>query len=350
MNREYMKELVLSPSVSGFEEDVQKKNLAFGKSFAHKLSVLPSGAVIASVNEEAPCKVLLMGHADEIGFIVTHITSDGMIKVSKAGGVRPILYIGTHMQILHKGSKVPAVVAVVRETLGKGNDVACDDLVLDIGAASAEEARKVVSVGDPVCQDVSEVYELMNDNFSCKALDDRTGVFVIMEAAKKAAEMKATCGIYAACTVGEETTGIGAHTAAGAVHPACAIAVDVTWASDCPGTDPADTGLVKLGAGPVIAHGSMVNKKMNELLETIAEEKQIPIQHEIAGGRTFTDGDTVSLSQDGIPIALVSIPLRYMHSSVEVGNWRDLENAIDLLAEFLCRMDENFVFEPFAAE
>ena len=223
--------------------------------------------------------------------------------------------------------------------LVKKDKIEASDLLVDIGATSREEAIKAVSVGDPVCADVA-VRELMNDCFTCRALDDRTGAFVVLEAARDAAEKGASIGIYAATTVGEETTGRGAYHAAARLKPDCAIAVDVTWASDAPGTDPADTGEVKLGGGPVLCMGSAVNKQMNTLLKKIADELEMKVQWEIATGRTGTDGDTVNKAWEGIPMALISIPLRYMHSSIEVGSWKDLEDCIRLLSTFLVRLSQ----------
>ena len=124
--------------------------------------------------------------------------------------------------------------------------------------------------------------------------------------------------------------------------------MDVTWANDCPGTDPADTGDVKVGGGPVLCQSGMVNKKMNRLLEEIAAEKNIPVQYEVAGGRTATDGDTVLQTGNGVPIALVSVPLRYMHSSVELASYQDLENCIELISEFLVRINTSFTFLPIS--
>lgn len=345
MNREFLKDLLLTPSVSGYEEAIQKKALAFGKQFADQQICDPAGNAISVVNPNAACKVLLCGHIDEIGFVVTHIQENGMLKLAKAGGVRPALYVGTPVQIMHEGKKVDGVVAVM-PSLIKSSDVKDKDLIVDIGASSKEQTLQYVAVGDPVCAD-TQVHELLNDNFSSRALDDRTGAFVVLEAAKKAAEKGATVGIYAATTVGEETTGRGAYYAGSRIQPNCAIAVDVTWVSDAPETDPASTGDIGLGKGPVLCISSVVNKQMNRRLKKIAEEKQITVQWEVAPGGTSTDGDTVNRCGEGIPMALVSIPLRYMHSSVEIGNWNDLEGCIELLSEFLLQMDETFEYTPF---
>lgn len=348
MNREFLKELLETPSVSGHEEKNQKKALAFGKQFAGRQLTDPSGNVISVVNPQAEHRVLLCGHMDEIGFIVTHIDSEGRLHVAKAGGVDSCLYVGSPVQVWHGENMVSGVVAVTSELLKK-EKVEPSDLIVDIGADSKEEALKAVSVGDPVCADV-QVKELLNDRFTCRALDNRTGAFVVLEAAKRAAELGVSAGIYAATTVGEETTMRGAYYAASRVKPTCALAVDVTWASDALGCDPASTGEVKLGGGPVLCMGSAVNKKMNGLLQKTAEEVGIAVQWEIATGRTGTDGDSVNLTGEGVPMALVSIPLRYMHSSVEVGSWKDLENCIELIAQFLLRLskelEQGFSFSP----
>ena len=354
MDREFLKKLLNTVSVSGNEEANQENALAFGRSFADRQMTDAVGNAVSVVNPEADCRVLLLGHMDEIGFRVTHITDDGIIRVQSAGGVRPLLYVGSPMQIIHEEEKDGKIirhkvegVGVVTSELLKNSEMKDKDLMIDIGAKTKAEAAALVSPGDSVCADTT-VHELLNDNFSCRALDDKTGAFVVLEAARLAKERGAKAGIYANTVVGEETTGRGAYFSASAIQPDCAIAVDVTWASDCPGTDPAETGKVELGGGPVLCRSGMTNKKMNRLLEQIAAEKNIPLQFEIAGGRTYTDGDTALKTGAGVPIALVSIPLRYMHSSVEIGNWRDIENCIELIAEFLVRIEKDFDYRPVA--
>ncbi|MCI9336884.1 MAG: M42 family metallopeptidase [Lachnospiraceae bacterium] len=348
MNREFLKDLLSTPSVSGYEEAIQQKVLAYGKEFAHALLTDPSGNAVSIVNPHAAHKVLLCGHINEIGFIVTHIDESGRLHLAEAGGVSPRLYVGSPVQVWHESSKVSGVIATSSD-LVKKEKVEVSDLLVDIGATSREEASAAVAPGDMVCADVS-VRELMNDCFTCRGLDDRTGAFVVLEAAREAAKQGASMGIYAATTTGEETTGRGAYHAAARLRPDCCIAVDVTWASDAPGTNPSDTGEVKLGGGPVLCMGSAVNKPMNALLKQVAQELDMKVQWEIAGGRTGTDGDTVNRADQGIPMALVSIPLRYMHSSVEVGSWKDIQDCIRLLSSFVVRlseeMDRGFDFCP----
>ena len=356
MNRTLLYRLLDTVSVSGSEEANQEIALAYGRGFAHRQLTDAVGNAVSIVNPQADFRVLLCAHMDEIGFRVTHIKEDGMIQVQRAGGVKPGLYVGAPMQIIHERVengqtvrvKVPGV-GVITDALLKKTDTEDSDLLIDIGADTREEAAAAVAVGDSVCAD-SQTRTLLGDRVSARALDDKSGAFVILEAARKAAESGARCGIYANTCVGEETTGRGAYLAGSSVEPDCAIVVDVTWARDCPGGDPGRTGEVRLGGGPVLCRSGTVNKKMNALLEQAAKDRNIPLQYEVAGGRTWTDGDTLLKTGVGVPVALVSIPLRYMHSSVEVADWRDLEACVELITEFLLRIGGRFDFRPIVPQ
>ena len=189
---------------------------------------------------------------------------------------------------------------------------------------------------------------MRNDLLCARAIDDRGGAFIVLEALKLAKEMGCKIGVYAATTVGEETTMRGAYWAASRVKPNVAIAVDVTYAQDYPGTDPAESGDVKLGAGPVICNSSIANKKVNDLLKACAKENSIPFQVESFLGRTGTDADKMHQSADGVVTALLSLPLRYMHSPSEVCHIQDIGHAIKLLGTFLCTINEGTNLDPFA--
>ena len=352
MDRTLLYRLLDAVSVSGCEEAGQEIALAYGRSFAHRQMTDAVGNAVSVVNPEADCRVLLCAHIDEIGFRVTHIKDDGLIQVQRAGGVKPGLYFGAPMQILHEcvedgrtvRRKIPGV-GVFTDDLMKKQDPEDTDLLIDIGANTREEAAAEVAVGDPVCAD-SQARDLLNGRISARALDDKSGAFVILEAAKKAAEQGTACGVYAHTSVGEETTGRGAYLTGSRIAPTCAVIVDVTWASDCPGGEPGRSGEIRLGGGPVLCRSGIVNRKMNGLLEEIANERGIPVQFEVAGADTFTDGDTLLRTGNGVPVALVSVPLRYMHSSVEIADWKDLEACVDLIAAFLTRVGADFDFRP----
>lgn len=342
MNKEFLYEMLDTMSVSGYEIGLQKKVIKEMTPYAHEIRTDYTGNVISVLNPEAEFKVLLAGHIDEIGLIVTHIRSDGLLKVAKAGGIRPGVYPGH--QVMIGRNKVPGVVILNDDMKG---DIKDKDLYIDIGAKDADDARKYVEEGDPVHLNTYHLL-LQNDYLCARAIDDRGGAFIVLEAMKKAKEMGCKIGVYAATTVGEETTMRGAYWAASKVKPNVAIAVDVTYAQDYPGTDPAESGDVKLGGGPVICNSSIANRKVNDLLKQCAKEKEIPYQIESFLGRTGTDADKMHQSADGTVTALVSLPLRYMHSPSEVCHLSDIEYAVNLLAAFLCTINEEANLDPFA--
>ena len=342
MNKEFLYEMLDTMSVSGHEIGLQKKVIKEMMPYAHEIRTDYTGNVVCVLNPEADFKVLLAGHIDEIGLVVTHICGDGLLKVAKAGGIRPGVYPGHQVMIGQKG--IPGVV-ILNDAM-KG-DIKDKDLYIDIGAKDAADARKYVEEGDPVHLNTYHL-ELQNDYLCARAIDDRGGAFIVLEALKKAKQMGCKIGVYAATTVGEETTMRGAYWAASKVKPDVAIAVDVTYAQDYPGTDPAESGDVKLGAGPVICNSSIANRKVNELLKKCARDNEIPYQIESFLGRTGTDADKMHVSCEGVVTALLSLPLRYMHSPSEVCHMYDVQNAIDLLANFLCTISGDTNLDPFA--
>ena len=344
MDIKRLEEMLMTMSVSGHEEELQKKVIGWMKSEVDQCLTDATGNVVSVINPDSPAKILLCGHIDEIGLIITKIQPDGFLSVTSAGGVRATLYLGTQVQIKTKNGIVPGVV-VTNGTLVKKTDLDCSDLVIDIGASSKEEAMKVVSVGDSVCA-ATDFKSLLNNKMAARAMDDRIGAFIVLEALRKAKEKGCTNGVYAATTVGEETTMRGAKWATQKVKPTCAIAVDVTYTYDYDGMSSSSAGEAELCKGPVLCHSSIVSKKMNKMLEECAERLGIPLQWEICSGRTHTDADQIHFSNDGVPVALVSIPLRYMHSSIETLSLSDVENIIDLLAEFVCAYSEETNLNP----
>ena len=342
MNKEFLFDMLDTMSVSGHEIGLQKKVIKEMTPYAHEIRTDYTGNVVCVLNPDADFKVLLAGHIDEIGLIVTHIRSDGLLKVAKAGGIRPCVYPGHQVMIGER--RIPGVVIFNDDMKG---DIKDKDLYIDIGAKDAADARKFVEEGDPVHLHTYH-QELQNGYLCARAIDDRGGAFIVLEALKKAKEMGCKIGVYAATTVGEETTMRGAYWAASRVRPNIAIAVDVTYAQDYPGTDPAESGDVKLGSGPVICNSSIANKKVNDLLKKCAKENGIPYQIESFLGRTGTDADKMHQSAEGVVTALLSLPLRYMHAPSEVCHLSDIEYAVNMLAAFLCTINEETNLDPFA--
>lgn len=345
MNKDFLYTLLDHMSVSGHEISLQKKVIEEMKPCCDQIITDYTGNVISVINPDAPFKVMLSGHIDEIGLIVTHIMESGMLKVSKAGGIYPNVYPG-HQVVVHGSRRTVYGTAVHTRGLSK-KELSDEDLTIDIGAKDREDARKYVQEGDPIHLN-SYHQEMLNGHLSARGIDDRGGAFIILEALKRARERGCKIGVYAATTVGEETTMRGAHWAASRIRPNAAIVVDVTYAQDYPGTDPQENGEVRLGKGPVICNSSIANQKVNTLLKTCAEKKNIPYQVETFVGRTGTDADRIHFADSGYVTALLSLPLRYMHTPSEVCHMDDIENAIELLAEFLCQINEKTDLDPFS--
>lgn len=344
MNKEFLYTLLDSMSVSGHEISLQKKVIAEMKPYADEIRTDYTGNVISILNPGAPFKVMLAAHIDEIGLIVTHIQEDGLLRVAKSGGIYARTYPGHQVMVHGFGGTVSGVV-INSKDMDKA-ELKDSDLYIDIGTKDAAEARKFVQEGDPIHLNTYH-QEMLGGFLSARAVDDRGCAFIILEALKKAKAMGCQIGVYAATTVGEETTMRGAYWAGSAVQPNVAIAVDVTYASDYPGTDPRDTGSVKLGKGPVLCNSSIANRKVNDLLKACAAANGIPYQMESYMGRTGTDADKLHFTGTGVTTALLSLPLRYMHSPAEVCHLEDIQHSIDLLAQFLCTINEASDLDPF---
>lgn len=207
--------------------------------------------------------------------------------------------------------------------------------MIDIGALSKENAEQYVALGDTVVLD-SGMRELVNGRITSRALDDKIGVFIIMEALKRAKEKGCKTGVYAAATVGEETTKNGAYWSSARIQPTLAIVVDVTYCTDYSGlSNPAEAGDVLLGGGPVLCNSPIVAKALNDRMTECADRIGIKTQREAASRLSYTDADQIHFTNQGVPIVLVSIPLRNMHTPGEVADMKDVENCIELIAEFL---------------
>lgn len=343
---DFLKELIETPSPSGDEVAIQKKWMAYVKPFVHTIETDYSGSAIAILNPEAPFKVMLAGHCDEISFMVTYIDDKGLLYVTKAGGINPKLALGMRVRILHEDQVTFGVVGVKAEHQGgsKG-EVKVEDIYIDCGAASKEELEGKVSVGDYIIYDM-DMGHLMNDRIVGRALDNRSGAFIVAEVLRRLSKEKLSVGVYGVSTVNEETTMGGAHFAACHIKPSLGIACDVTFATDYPGLDPKKDGDIKLGGGPVLAKGSQVNTKINVLLEQAAKELDQALQYEITARGTGTDADKIRFAGNGIPVALVSLPLRYMHSPSEIVSQKDMASEIDLLVQFIKNLTGNENLKP----
>ncbi len=340
MNKEFLFRLIKTPSPSGHELAIQKVVMEEMTPYVDKFITHHSYNLVSVLHPESPFKVLLCGHIDEIGLVVTDVGDNGLIRVTATGNSVAYMYAGQHVQVLTKKGIVHGVFAntdVAKENLK------ISELLLDIGTYTKAESLEYVQVGDYVVHSFTH-QELQNDKLSARALDDRLGAFIILEAMKKAKESKV--GIYAATTVGEETTGRGATFATMSVGPTMGIVVDVTHATDHNGKAPTK-GMIKLGGGPAITVGSIISPVLLRLAEESSKRLNIPLQYEVSSERTYTDSDKVHFLNNGIPVLLISIPLRYMHSSVEVCDYKDVQAIIDLISDMLLHLEPTLSFDPF---
>jgi endoglucanase len=298
--------------------------------------------------EHAPRRLLVMGHIDEIGLIVTHIDDEGYLWFREVGGWDAQILVGQRVVLDTNDGPVIGVVGkkpihLLRdEERKKVADIR--DLHIDIGARDGKQARELVRIGDVAVIDAEPV-ELPNGRLVSRALDNRLGSFVALEAARLIAEAGgAQWEIAAVAAAQEETTFGGSRTSAFALAPDAAIVIDVTHATDAPGIDLKEAGKHELGSGPVIARGSTLNNAVFELLYEAGKAEQIPFTVEASGRATGTDADAVHLSRGGVATGLVSIPIRYMHSPVELVQLDDVHACARLIAAAALRLTSDSSF------
>jgi endoglucanase len=285
---------------------------------------------------DAP-RVLLAGHCDQIGLMVQHVDAEGFLYVQPIGGWDMQILLGQNLTVWGKAGPQPAVVA--RRAIHLLNPDERNrvpqfpDVWVDIGAKNKEDAEQLVRPGDPVTFALG-YRPLRNGLAASPAMDDKVGLWVVMEAVRQLHGRQLAAAVYGVSTVAEEIGLRGATTATFAVDPQVGIAVDVCHATDTPGNDKKTQGEVKCGAGPVVFRGPNINPRVFDRLEETAAKHAIPIQVRGVSKATGTDANAIQISRAGVATALIGIPNRYMHSPVEVVHLDDLTNAARLLAEF----------------
>ena len=302
------------------------------------------GSSIARVGEAAPL-LAVVGHIDEIGLLITHIDEKGFLWFAPIGGWDPQILVGQRVEVRGRDGVVPGVVGRkpihLLDPDQRKKVVELKGLHIDIGAADRDAAAKLVRVGDPVVI-AAEPARVMGDRLVSRSMDNRLGAYVALEALRRCHERGGLEGSFAAVAAVQEEIGLfGARTAAFEVRPDVAIAVDVTHATDAPGVDEKEIGSHPLGSGPAIGRGSTLSPKVFELLVEAAEEAGVEHTISASGRGTSTDADVLQISRSGIPTGLVSIPLRYMHSPVEMVDLADVEAAVELIAAFALRLHDS---------
>ena len=333
----FLKSLLETPSPSGFERPVQDLVRAWAKSYADEVRTDRHGNVIAARNPEGQPRIMFAGHCDQIALMVQYVDDNGFLYVQPIGGWDMQVLLGQKLTVWSRNGPLAAVVSRRAPHLmtneEKNKVPQFTDIWVDIGAKDRKEAEELVSCGDPVTFALG-YRELRNGLVVSPAMDDKVGVWTVMEALRLLHGRPLQAAVFCVSTVQEEIGLRGATTSAYGIHPTIGIAVDVCHATDTPGNDKKQIGETKVGAGPTLFRGPNINPRVFECLEQTAKSKEIAIQIRGAPRATGTDANVIQLSRDGVATGLVGIPNRYMHSPVEVVCLDDLERAALLLAEF----------------
>ena len=346
---ELLHSLLVAAGPSGHETAPAKAWRDGAAAFADEVRGDHMGSSMARVKGTAGGPTLaIIGHIDEIGVHVTHIEDEGYLRFGEVGGWDPLVLVGQRVTLTTRGGAVPGVIGRKPIHLIKSDErdkaPKTKDLHIDIGAKDSDEAREMVRVGDVGVIDVAPL-ELPNGRVVSRSLDNRVGCYVAAEAARLvAADGGAPGDVIALAVAQEETTFAGARTSAFALEPDLAIVVDVTFATDQPGIELGPMTKHPLGSGPVIARGTTLHPKISDLLADVAEEHDLPHTLESMGRGTGTDADAVHASRAGVPTGIVSIPLRYMHSPVELASLADIQVAAELIAAFAKRLEPGMSF------
>lgn len=333
----FLKTLMGVISPSGYEMDASRVFRDEAGTFADVVWTDVHGNTDVVIHPGGSPRVMLAGHYDEIGLIITMIDDKGYLWVSPIGGWDPQIPQGQRVLIRSEKGVVPGVIGKapihVQRPEERTRVTPLTDLWVDIGAKNKKEAEKMVAIGDPMVMDQG-LMELPNGLLVGRAFDDRAGAFVVLEVARMLKRLAPKAEIHAVGTAQEEIGSRGAITSAFGIEPDIGIAVDVTFATDHPMMDRAakTEGVVALGKGPVISRGPNTHPLLFKQLVKTATAHKIPYQVVADGRATPTDADPIQISRAGVVTALVSIPLRYMHTPGEIISVKDLEQTIELLA------------------
>lgn len=345
---EFLERLLDAPSPSGFEQAARAMYREYVSAFADEVRTDVMGNTIAALNPTGSPRVILAGHIDEIGLIVTHVDEKGFLHIAPIGGWDSEVLVGQRVRVLTDKGPIAGVIAKPPIHLQKPKErekkADLRRMVIDIGAADGKAARKMVAVGDAVVLDAAPL-KLAGRRMCARGADDRLGAFVVAEALRRLSGAKRLkAAVFSVATVQEEVGLRGARTSAWGVDPQVGVAVDVTFASDQVGVEASRVGDVKLGKGPVLTRGANINPVLHKKMLAAAGRLKMGTQLQAIPGGTGTDANVIQLTRAGVATGLVSIPLRYMHSPVEVFDLRDLDACAGLLAAFCesLRPDDDF--------
>jgi len=347
-----LRSLLVAQGPSGYEAAPSAAWRAAAEGFADSVSVDTMGNLTARVPARAGGEdartLAIVGHIDEIGLIVTHIDDKGRLFFIGVGGWDPQVLVSQRVDVTTREGAVPGVIGRKAIHLFEEDDrkkvADLKELYIDIGARDGDEAKALVRVGD-VAVIAGEPLELPNERVVSRALDNRLGAYIALETARLVAEAGgAAWDVVAAAAVQEEVGLNGARALAHGLRPDVAIVVDVTHETESLGVDPRRINAHAFGSGPVIERGTILNPKVSELLIETAEAQDIPYTLMASARATGTDADVIHFSRDGVVTGGIALPLRYMHSPVEMVQLDDVANCAKLLAAFAQRLESDTQF------
>jgi endoglucanase len=346
---DFLKRLVDTPSPSGYERPAQRVFRDRVATYAADVRTDVLGNVYATMNPGGSPRIMLTGHADEIGFQVRYISDEGMLYFGSIGEHDAIVTVGQRVTVHTANGPILGVLGRAAIHLldsdQRNKTPKLDDLWIDIGAKDKADAESVVAIGDCVTYD-HKLQRLRGDLCVARSFDDKMGVFVVAEALRLLVETSIKAAVIGVSTVQEEVGLRGARTSAYDIDPQIGIATDVGHSTDYPGGDKKKVGDVKLGGGPMITRGANINPVVFDLLVKTAKELEIPYQIQATPGGTGTDANVIQLNRSGVATGLIAVPLRYMHTPNEIMNLDDIEKAAQLMAGFCERVTADIDWTP----
>lgn len=351
-SKQFLIDLVARYAPTGYEAPAVAAWSEYVKPHADEVFTDAYGNGFAVLNPQGSPTVLLTGHADEIGLMVTYIDDEGFLWVGSIGGYDAKILPAMRVRVLAKDGELPGLIGALPPHMQRGGETELkrykfgQNVYVDIGAKDKKDAEKYVRVGDPIILDYGFA-ELRNDLIIGRGLDNKIGIWAAAEGLirAKGAGKKLNAKVVAMATVQEEIGGHGAAMGTYRINPDAAIAVDVTQSVDHPQADKKKWGDCKIGKGPVVAHGSACHPELVRRIEQVARKQRIDLQHEAAPMWTGTDADSIFTTRAGIPTAVLSLPQRYMHSPVEMVNLKDLNQVADVLAAFALDLKQGDEFK-----
>lgn len=348
----FLENYLNNPSPTGYEWSGQKLWMDYLRPYVDEFITDAYGTAVGVINPEAPYRVVIEGHADEISWYVNYISDNGLIYVIRNGGSDHQIAPSKLVDIHTKKGIVKGVFgwpAIHTRKAGKEETPKLENIFIDIGAADKKEVEKMgVHVGCVITY--PDTFHIMNkDKFVCRALDNRMGGFMIAEVARllHKNKKKLPFGLYITNSVQEEIGLRGAEMITQRIKPHAAIVTDVTHDTTTPMIDAKTQGYAKIGLGPVIAYAPAVQQKLRDLIVDTAEKEKIPFQRAANSRYTGTDTDAFAYSNGGVPSALISLPLRYMHTTVEMVHRKDVEHVISLIYNTLLNMKAGDTYSYF---